>query len=120
MGRGRSRELQKLNTSVWRRWTAAGLTLLACISYAGLYALVPVYRQQLEQRINELPIFNRIVLNIYQPFLTVFILISIALLILYHLKAKQRGSGSRLLLLLIVVNLIVAVILLGLTVAELI
>jgi len=104
--------------SWWSRQSAAGFSLLSCVCYAGIYLLVPVYRQMLETQNRELPIFNRIVLNISQPFIIVFVLISIALLILFYLKVKQNGRRYSTLLVLIIVNFLVAAVLLGMMLAE--
>ena len=69
----------------------------------------------IEDHIQELPIFTRIVLNIYQPFLVVFILISVALIILFYLKLKRPGGSYKPLLALIAFNFIFAAVLFGVT-----
>lgn len=101
--------------SVWTVWTALAFTVSATGLYGTLFILVPEYRHIIAGTIDQLPIFSRIVLNIYQPFLMVFILISIALMILFYLKYKLPGARYKALLTLIVVNCVFAVILFGIT-----
>ncbi len=79
--------------------------------------MVPEYRQIIGSGDAELPIFIRIVLNIYQPFLMVFILISLSLIILFQLKLKKSGGSYKLILALIAVNLIFSAILFAVTYA---
>jgi hypothetical protein len=98
---------------VWSTWTALAFTALAIVLYGALFFLVPEYRQMMVGYIDQLPIFSRIVLNIYQPFLMVFILISIALMILFYLKIKIPGARYKPMLTLIIVNCLFAVILFG-------
>ncbi|KPJ94917.1 MAG: hypothetical protein AMJ55_05310 [Gammaproteobacteria bacterium SG8_15] len=77
----------------WGTWLAIGLTIASCILYATLFSLISEYQLQVAERIRELPIFTRIVLNIHQPFLVVFIIISLSLWILLRLRTKRpRGS----------------------------
>lgn len=100
---------------VWCIWTALGVTLLAVVLYGTLFFLVPEYRQMMADYIDQLPIFSRIVLNIYQPFLMVFVMISISLMILFYLKYKTRGVRYKAMLALIVANCMFAAILFGVT-----
>ena len=106
--------------SPWIKRFAVGFTVLSCVFYAGLVFLILIFQQRIEGHIKELPIFTRIVLNIYQPFLVVFILISMALIILLYLKLKhldrKRSGGSyKPLLALIAFNFIFAAVLFGVT-----
>lgn len=105
----------KAGGSSWIKWSAVVFTALSCVLYGGLYFLIPRYRQMIEDHIQELPIFTRIVLNIYQPFLVVFILISVALIILFYLKLKRPGGSYKPLLALIAFNFIFAAVLFGVT-----
>jgi hypothetical protein len=98
---------------VWGKRLAIGLTIISCVLYGGLFFLISDYRVQVADHISQLPIFTRIVLNIAQPFLLVFITISLSLLILFYLSAQRSSRSYKPLLVLIVVNSFFAAILLG-------
>ena len=103
----------KLQLPRWGKRLAIGLTIVSFFFYAGLYYLISEYRLQVAENIRELPIFTRIVLNIYQPFLVVFIIISLSLLVLLYLKLKRPHGRYRALLVLIVFNSLFAATLFG-------
>lgn len=104
-------KLQQLPS--WGKWMAIGLTVVSCLLYLGIFNLVSEYQLQVADRIRELPIFTRIVLNIYQPFLVVFIIISLSLWILLYLKIKRPRGSYKPYVVLIVFNCVFAAILLG-------
>lgn len=107
----------KTSVPVWIKRLAIGFTVLSCLLYFGLYFIVPEYRQMVEDHIKELPIFTRIVLNVYQPFLMVFILISIALIILFYLKLKSPSRSYISVSALITINFLVSLVLFTVTFA---
>ena len=97
----------------WGQWLAIGLTIGSCVLYATLFSLISEYQLQVAERIRELPIFTRIVLNIYQPFLLVFIIITVSLWILLRLKIKRPRGSYKPFFVLIIFNCIFAAILLA-------
>ena len=99
---------------------AVGFTIASCILYGVLYSLVSQYREQVADYVRELPIFVRIVLNIYQPFLIVFIIVSVSMLILLYLRIKKPWLNHKLLLALIVFNSLFAATLLAVSVLNVI
>ena len=95
----------KLQGSMLRlKRIAGGITVASCGLYAVLYTLVGQYQEQVADYVRELPIFVRIVLNIAQPFLLVFIIISISLLVLLYLKVKKPWLSHKSLMILIGFN----------------
>mgnify|MGYP001815031888 FL=1 len=98
---------------VWIKWLSIVLTILSCSLYLGLYSLISEYQLQVAGFIRELPIFTRIVLNIYHPFLIVFVIISLSLLILLYLRIKRPVHSYKPFMLLIVFNSVFAAILLS-------
>ena len=98
---------------IWAKRLAIGLTVVSCALYMGLFSLISEFRLLVAEGIRELPIFTRIVLNIYQPFLVVFIIISLSLLVLLYLKIKRPRGSYKPYLVLIVFNCLFAAILLG-------
>ena len=106
-------ELQR--TPVWVRWLCIALTILSCCLYLVLFSLISEYQLQVAGFIRELPIFTRIVLNIYQPFLVVFIIISLSLLILLYLRIKRPVHSYKPFVVLIIFNSLFAAILLGIS-----
>ena len=97
----------------WGKWLAISLTIVSCALYVELFSLISEYQFQMAERIRELPIFTRIVLNIYQPFLVVFIIISLSLWILLSLRIKRPRASYKPFLFLIIFNSVFAAILLG-------
>ena len=97
----------------WGKWFAIGLTIISCILYATLFSLISEFQLLVAERISELPIFTRILLNIYQPFLVVFIIISVSLWILLHLRVKRPRGSYKPFFVLIIFNCIFATILLA-------
>jgi len=93
---------------LWTKRIAVIVTSLSCILYVVLYALVSGYRERVTDVIRDLPIFTRVVLNIYQPFLMVFIIISLSLFILLWLKIKKPWLSAKSLMILIVFNCLFA------------
>jgi hypothetical protein len=79
--------------------------------------VIPEYRESIGTTGSELSIAIRIGLNIYRPFLMVFILISLSLVILFQLKIKKSGGGYKPALALIAGNLFIASVLLTVTLA---
>ena len=92
----------------WTKRFGVGLTLVSCSLYAVLYSLVSDYQIQVADYVRELPIFTRIVLNILQPFLAVFILVSLSLLVLLILRIKKPWLRHKSLLVLMSVNCVFA------------
>ena len=108
-------ELQR--APAWIKWSAIALTILSCSLYVVLFSLISGYQLQVAEFIRELPIFTRIVLNIYQPFLVVFIIISLSLFILLYLKIhRPRGGSYKPFMGLIAFNSLFAAILLGISI----
>ena len=97
----------------WGKWLAVGLTIVSCILYVTLLSLISEFQLQVAERIRELPIFTRILLNIYQPFLVVFIIISVSLWVLLHLRVKRPRGSYKPFFVLIIFNCIFATILLA-------
>lgn len=117
--RFKSDEIQDdLNTnqvSAWVNWLAVGLTILSCLLYIEIFLLISKYQSLVAQTIKELPLSTRIMLNIYQPFLVVFIMLSISLWILWWLGMKKPGGRYWFVLVLIGFNSLVSGILLGIS-----
>ena len=105
--------LKLQHAPVWVKWLAIALTLISCSLYMALFSLISEYQFQVAGFIRELPIFTRIVLNIYQPFLVVFIIISLSLFILLRLKINRPRGSYKPFMVLIVFNSVFAAILLG-------
>ena len=105
-------------TALWTKWLATGLTAVSCVLYIFLYSLVSDYRMHVAEFVRDLPIFTRIVLNIYQPFLVVFIIVSLSLLVLLNLKIKKPWLRHKLLLGMIVFNCVFAAMLLLVSVVK--
>lgn len=106
-------DAEKLQGSLLRRKRFAGaLTFISCTLYAILYWLVSYYREQVADHIREFPIFVRIVLNISQPFLIVFIIISLSMLVLLYLRFKKPWLTQKALIFLIAFNCVFASVLL--------
>jgi hypothetical protein len=78
--------------------------------------LIPEYKQVVAQRMIELPMLIRIALNIYQSYLLVLVLVSIALMIIFYLKSRSAASSYRPILLLMSFNFLFAVVLFGVAV----
>jgi len=93
---------------LWIKRIAVFVTSISCLLYVVLYSLVSDYRERVADIIRDLPIFTRVVLNIYQPFLAVFIIISLSLLILLFLKIKKPWLSVKSLMVLIVFNCLFA------------
>ena len=97
----------------WVKWLALAFTFISCCLYIALFSLISEYQLQVMGIIRELPIFTRIVLNIYQPFLVVFIIISLSLFILLYLRIKRPVNSYKPFMVLIIFNSLFAAILLG-------
>ena len=99
----------------WIKWSAIALTILSCSLYIVLFSMISEYQLQAAEFIRELPIFTRIVLNIYQPFLIVFIIISLSLLILLYLRIKRPRNSYKPFMALIVFNSFFAAVMLAMS-----
>ena len=110
--------VQLKKTTAWKKRFAVIVTAISCILYAVLFSLVAQYRLQVADNIKELTIFARVVLNIYQPFLIVFIIISLSLLVLLYLRIKKPWLSFKSLLVLIVFNCFFAALLLATSVLK--
>lgn len=111
-----SQDILKTNqASAWLKWVAVGLTVVSCLLYVEIFLLISKYQSLVAQTIRELPLSTRIMLNIYQPFLVVFIIVSIALWILFRVSIKKPGNRYWLILILIGFNLLVSGVLLGIS-----
>jgi len=108
-------DLKAIQARGWAQWLAVGLTIASCLLYVGLFWQMTKYQALVAETVTELPLSIRIMLNISQPFLIVFIIVSISLWILWHLSMKKTGSRYMLLLVLIVSNFLVAATLLGIS-----
>ena len=95
------------------KWVGYLLTLIAILLYAVSYFRLYEFRQLAENTIGELSILSRVVLNIYQPFLIVFILITIALVTVLNLGLKRYGSRHKVILILIAINCLFSAVLSG-------
>lgn len=107
------------STSQKKRYAVA-VTIFSCVVYAVLYYLVAEYRLEMADHIRELPIFTRVVLNIFQPFLIVFIIISLSLLVLFYLRIKKPWLSLKLLMIIMVFNSLFAMTLLAVSVLKVI
>lgn len=99
---------------------AVGITIVSCVLYSVLYSLVAQYREHIADHVRELSIFARIVLNIYQPFLIVFMIISVSMLILLYLRLKKPWLNHKWLLAMMVFNSLFAATLLAVSVLKVI
>jgi hypothetical protein len=96
--------------------TSTVLTVLTAALYIALFYVLSGYEQRLANAISDLPVFTRVILNIYQSYLGVFGLISVALLALYLIKSR-RGSGNyTIVFVLIVFNSVFAAVLFAVSV----
>jgi len=99
----------KLQTPKWIKWLALSLTVVSCVIYGYLFVFISSYKQQIAGTVQTLPIFTRVVLNIYQPFLVVFIIISVSMLVMFNLKLRRARWSYKGLLVLIACNELFAV-----------
>jgi len=88
----------------WGRWLAIGMTFGSCFLYLSTFNLISEYQLLVVDQIRDLPIFTRIMLNIYQPFLVVFIIISLSLWILLYINTKRPRGSYKPYMMLIVFN----------------
>jgi hypothetical protein len=96
---------------LWLKIGAWALTLAASLLYIVLYFVVIEYQQRFAGSVNELPVFTRVILNIYQSYLGVFILISLALLVLFLIKSRHATGNYKIVFLLIAFNMVFAAVL---------
>ncbi|MGD8941453.1 MAG: hypothetical protein PVJ72_18895 [Gammaproteobacteria bacterium] len=96
---------------LWLKIGAWALTLAASLLYIVLYLVVIEYQQRFAGSVNELPVFTRVILNIYQSYLGVFILISLALLVLFFIKSRHATGSYKIVFLLIAFNTVFAAVL---------
>lgn len=108
-------EVRQRQVTAWIKWLATGLTLISCLLYGVLFSLISKYQLLVVDTVKDLPLSLRIMLNIYQPFLLVFILVSVSLWVLWQLSMKKPGSRYKLILALVVINSLVAAALLGIS-----
>ena len=96
---------------MWLKILSSALTLAACALYLALYALLSDYQQSVVGANIEPPVFTRVILNIYQSYLSVFILISLALLVLFYIKSRRANGNYKIVFILIAFNMIFALVL---------
>ena len=99
---------------------SSGLALAACLLYIALYSVLSNYQQGLADAANELPVFTRVILNIYQSYLGVFVLISVALLVLFFIKSRSAHGNYKMIFALIVFNSVFAAVVFAVSFAGLI
>jgi type II secretory pathway component PulF len=103
-------------TALWEKVLAVLCSIGALLFYGGLYVVVPDYKRSLEALSTEIPVFTQVLLNIYQSYLMVFLLISVSILALFYIKSMRPGRGRLASLALIVFNFVFAAVLFGVTV----
>jgi hypothetical protein len=113
--RGESGYTARGHAAQWMKWLSAGLSAGSTCLYIGLYFITPRY-QPTEDLGYGLTVFIKVLLNIYQTYLGIFILISVALFILFHVKSLRPGNYLNYLLALIIFNFVIAAVLFGLMV----
>lgn len=96
---------------LWLRVCASGFTLIAALLYIALYFNLTGYQQAFAKAGTELPVFTRVILNIYQSYLSVFVLISVALLVLFFVKSRGAAGRNKFIFALIVFNAIFSAVL---------
>ena len=96
---------------LWLKIMSTGLTFGSCVLYLALYMVLSDYRQSVVGVSNEPSVFIRVILNIYQSYLGVFILISLALLVLFFIKARYASSNYKVVFILMALNTIFSAVL---------
>lgn len=90
------------------KWLSIGLTLISLFLYSSLYLIIPGYEQMLGGLPEGTFVFMKVILNIYQIYLSVFILISVAIFTVYFIRTKKFQQRNTPLFLLVVFNFLVS------------
>jgi hypothetical protein len=99
------------NTASVPRWlniVSSGLTVLSCLLYIALFYSLKEYKYRLATLATDIPVFTRVILNIYQSYISVFVLISVALLLMYFIKSRRAAGGYKIVVAMIVANSVFA------------
>ena len=98
---------------MWLVGLAFTMSAVSSSSYIALYFILSNYQHKFTGAVTELPVLMRVILNIYQSYLSVFVLISVALLVLFFIKIR-RGN-YKITFVLIVFNCVFASVLLAIS-----
>jgi hypothetical protein len=96
---------------LWLMILSSGCTLVAFGLYVALFYFLSDYQHRYADAARELPVFTRVILNIYQSYLGVFVLISVALLVLLFIKSRRSTGNYYVVFMLIVFNCVFAAVL---------
>lgn len=92
----------------WLNAVSSGLTVLSCLLYIALYYSLKGFQDRLAAMGTDIPVFTRVILNIYQSYIGVFVLISVALLLMYFIKSRRAAGGYKTVVVMIVANSVFA------------
>jgi hypothetical protein len=92
----------------WLNIMSSGLTVLSCLLYIALFYSLKEYQDRLATLATDIPVFTRVILNIYQSYISVFVLISVALLLMYFIKSRRAAGGYKIVVAMIVANSVFA------------
>ena len=92
-------------------WLSIGFTVASVLLYMSLYGVIPRYEQALSGLAEGKLVMMKVILNIYQIYLGVFILISLALFIVYFIRTKYFTYPQNILFSILVVNFLIAALL---------
>ena len=79
--------------------------------YLALFYVLDDYQQRYADAARELPVLTRVIFNIYQSYLSVFVLVSAALLALFFIKRRRTTGNYTMVFILIVFNCVFAAVL---------
>ena len=97
------------------KWLSIGLTLISLFLYSSLYLIIPGYEQMLGGLPEGKLVFMKVILNIYQIYLSVLLLISVAIFTVYYIRTKKFQERNTVLFLLIIFNFLISLSLFGIT-----
>ncbi|MCG6970703.1 MAG: hypothetical protein LJE85_13135 [Gammaproteobacteria bacterium] len=96
---------------------SGAFTLLSIGFYGALFYVLSGREQRLATAASDIPVFTRVILNIYQSYLSVFVLIAVALLALFFIKSHRGGGNYTTVFILIAFNCVFAGVLFVVSVA---
>jgi hypothetical protein len=73
-----------------------------------VYFSLEGYKEKLAAIAADVPVFTRVILNIHQSYLSVFVLISVALLLMYFIKSRRAAGGYKMVVVMIAANSVFA------------
>ena len=88
----------------------------ACSLYVWVFLVISNYRDDSIEIIRDLPIYARIIFNIYQPFLVVFVLVSLAFPVLINLTGNKSNKKRIILFCMVIFNVLFSLVLLLLSI----